>query len=123
MYRVGDELVIRIEEDFGYRDKTHRDVKVQVIGEGLDQWICYVPHYIMLPHAFVLNTSHQRWFSFENKYVGDKGIIVTIDTIVVRHTAAIPGSKCNRCHEFIMDAVPDEHNKFFCRACRENPYR
>lgn len=123
MYHVGDELVLRIEEDFGYTDKTFRDVKVQVIGVGIDQDVCYVPHYLNVPGSFRLGANHMKWFGFHKKFLNEMGLLILPDTKIVRVIKAIQGEPCERCQEFIIGAVKSLDEPVRCRACRENPYR
>ena len=48
-YRRGDELLLKVEDDFGYDDITYSSVKVQVIGFNVDcsgdeaEYLCFPP--------------------------------------------------------------------------------
>ena len=64
---VGDELVLNIEDNFGYRDKTIRQIKVQIINVSYDEYdsspmyLCYVPNYLTQQRSGLV--SKQSWCS------------------------------------------------------------
>lgn len=128
-YRIGDELILKIEEDFGYSQKTHRRVKVQVIGYNIDcdgddaEYLVYVPRYETLKHTWTLSEHHARWYHVDRKFIGDDVMFIAAHHPVYKHLPAPQGEQCDRCHEFVEGAVRDNHGDYTCRACRFNPYR
>jgi hypothetical protein len=129
-YKTGDEVVLKVEEDFGYKDKTYRSVKVLVLGYSLDSdsdeidYLCYVPQYEILQGTFKIGSWHVKRHGCEKKFVGEQGVFITASTPIFKHVPGIPGEKCERCEEFFPHVVkPEGSLTFRCRACRENPWR
>lgn len=127
-YKVGDELVLKIEEDFGYKDKTIRNVKVLVIGFDLDcdgpdaEYMCYVPQYERIKDSFILGKNHQRVYNFHQKYIGDEGVIITINTSISKHIVSPTGENCYNCNNFI-EGAEKINDVYACKACKDNPWR
>lgn len=129
MYRIGDEVVLKIQDTFGYTDTTYRSAKVQVIGYDTDdsstytQYLCYVPPYETVPKSFVINRTHIKLLNVDPKFLGDTGCFITMFTETYKHIPAKDGALCARCDEFCEGAQHTDDEPYFCRACRENPYR
>lgn len=125
-YRIGDEIVLKV--NFGpSEDKPRYERrKVLIIGAGVDveddQYLCYVPHYLSMPHLFKLNRAHQRYYLFEGKFLGEQGCFITEDDEIYDHIPAPDGAKCGRCKSFVRWAEYDDEGNFTCRRCRINPY-
>lgn len=128
-YRIGDELILKVEEDFGYSQKTYRQVKVQVIGYNIDcdgddaEYLVYVPHYETLKSTWTLTERHAHWYHVDKKFVGDNVAFIQARHPVYKHIPAPLGERCDRCQDFSEGAVRDQHGNYTCRACRLNPYR
>jgi hypothetical protein len=129
-YAVGDEVILDVEDDFGYSDKVHRSVKVQVIATYIDEteddssneFICYVPPYSSVPGSFTINHTHVKWYGIDKKFLNDDGCIITETTPVLRHHPAPLGDHCDNCNDFVQGAERT-NNDFVCRSCVQNPYR
>ncbi len=128
-YRVGDEVVLKIEDTFGYGDVVYRRAKVQVIGYDMEdssdylQFLCYVPPWENVPKTFTINGTHLRHLDMHPKFLGDKGCFITGQTPIYDHIRTKPGLNCERCDEFCEGAQVAKGQTYRCRACRENPYR
>lgn len=126
-YRRGDEVVLKIEQSFGYRDQVFASAKILVIGynndcEGDDaEYLCYVPPYESVPYSFVIQGRHLRRYGALEKYFNDTACVITNKTPIFTHVQAMKGATCTRCKEFIAHAENQEDYR--CRACRDNPYR
>jgi len=128
-YKRGDELILKIQDIFGYRDKTFRAVKVQVIGFNVDcegpdaEYLVYVPPYERLKNTFVLTTSHANWFGVDQKFIGDDVAFITAKQKIYKHMPAAEGENCDHCKEFFEGAARDKEGCYTCRACTLDPWR
>lgn len=128
-YRIGDELILKIEDDFGYSEKTFRSAKVQVIGYNTDgvgedaEYLVYVPHYEKMNNTFTLNASHARWYCVDPKFIGDDVAFIASHHPVYNHIPAPQGENCDRCGEFNEGSVRDVNDAYTCRACKFNRFR
>ena len=122
-YKTGDELVILVEDTFGYRDKLPRRLKIQVIGTCGDYHLCYVPPYDSHRDSEKISERTLNRFNAEKKFLGDEGLIFHRASDVIKHIPSPVGTKCDRCKEFINSGIRTEGVDFHCRACRENPWR
>jgi hypothetical protein len=129
-YTKWDELVLKINDHFGYKDKVVLSLKVMIIGIDNDtrslwtQYLCYVPSYVSLPFGFSvfkINAYHAQHFDIDNKFIGDRGCFIDDETPIFSRIATIKGAKCSRCKEFF--AGIEDIEGYACRACRENPWR
>lgn len=130
-YHVWDEVVLKVDDLFGYKDKVFSRLKVMVLGFDSDcigdrgQYLCYVPSYERVPcgfPTFVIDQGHQRHFKFDPKFIGDIGCFITIANPIYKHLPAPKGEKCDRCKTWFEGAERDS-GVYLCRGCRENPYR
>lgn len=123
-YKIGDELVIKLYENFGYKDVKDRYVKVQIIATsdeyGYKQFLCYVPHYITMKETRKASAAHNSKFKFDPIYSEEQTIIVTPFTIIHKHIPCRVGAKCQRCKQFVDYA--DNSQPFTCKSCRDNPW-
>ena len=128
LYGRGDEVILKVEEDFGYKDKVFRRVKVMIVGyntdcEGPDaEYLCYVPCYELAPNSFTLTERHLKYYGVERKFLGDTACFITRKTPIFKHIKALPGEKCDHCKDFVVDAVRVD-GTYQCRACKENAWR
>lgn len=127
-FAQGDEVVLKVEDDFCHTEKTHRAVKVIVIGFSVDtdcselQYLCYVPQYIVVPDSFTIHDWHVEHYGVDVKYVGDDGCYIDGRTPIYGHVPALPGERCQKCFQFTPHAVLVD-GVYLCWACTENPYR
>jgi hypothetical protein len=131
-YKRGDEIVLKVEDNFGYRDKVYSRVKVMIIGFDTDcdgddaMYLCYVPCYETLPYgfnSFTIDHYHAKYFDLEDKFLGDNGCFITAKTPIFKHVPVTPGEWCDRCNEFFNHAEASDKKSYRCRACKENPWR
>lgn len=128
-YDQGDEVTLKIEDSFGYTDKTYKAVRVTIIGYSIDiegsdlEYLCYVPPYFVIPTSFTLRAWHIKKFDMDPKFLGDQGYYITSKTQIYKHVPTTPGQKCKRCHEFTPYATLNSDGAYLCRACKKNPYR
>lgn len=130
-YRKGDELILAIEDTFGYdnKDKVYRKVKVQVIGYNIDcegpdaEYLVYVPPYESLNDTWKLSRAHANWYNVDHKFIDDDVGFIAARHPIFRHIPGAEGEACDRCRTFIESAVREEGAKFLCRSCSLNPYR
>jgi hypothetical protein len=128
-YRKGDELILKVEDDFGYADKTYRSAKVQVIGFNVDcdgpeaEYLVYVPPYVQLANSWTLTKRHANHFQVDPKFIGDSVAFVVARHPIYKHLPAIPGERCDHCKDFFEGATRDGAGAYLCRACQLNPYR
>jgi hypothetical protein len=127
-YRKGDELVLKVEEDFGYTDRTYRRVKVQVIGHNVDsdsdeaEYLVYVPPYEFMKGTWTLTERHASWYNVDHRFIGDEVIFIRARHPIYKHFPAPQGESCDNCKEFVEGAQRG-NDGYVCRACRFNPYR
>lgn len=125
---VGDELVLNIEDNFGYRDKTVRQIKVQIINVSYDEYdsspmyLCYVPSYLTHPGSFKISELTCKKFKLAKKWLGEQAVMVQHVASIARRIEAPRGEQCSRCKDFVVGATKSE-DEFRCRACKENPWR
>lgn len=128
-YKVGDELVLKLEESFGYKDKTYRRIKVQVIGYNLDndsddaEYLVYVPPYEYMKGTWTLTPRHANYYEVDPKFIGDDVGFIKARHPIYKHLPAIPGERCDHCDDFFEGAERDDAGNYTCRACKLNPYR
>ena len=127
-YKNGDQLILRIQEDFGYKEKKYRQASVTVISDvstSTDdpRYMCYVPCYENVPGSYTITERHLKWHNIPKKFLGEQACTVSWLTDVFKHIPAPASEQCDRCKEPIMGAVRGEDGAFRCRACRENPWR
>lgn len=124
-YNVGDELVLKVEENFGYADKTYRSVKVQIIAYTSDysgDYLVYVPQYDNLQTSFVLTQQHAKKYNIDKKFIGEDAAFIGSNHPIYKHFPRRLGNTCKKCNEFI-ELADDNDDDYNCRACRENPWR
>jgi len=126
-YKIGDELVVLVDDTFGYRDIVMRPVKVQIIGREGDGsstlYLCYVPSYLSHPNSSMMTDRTLKRYGADKKFLNDEGIVIRQGSDVVKHIPCQEGEKCDHCGDFIISGVRDMDNCFKCRACHENPWR
>lgn len=131
VYSKWDEVILKVEDLFGYRDKVYAKLKVMIIGVSTDcdgdyaQYLCYVPAYERIPYGFptfTINRQHLKYFDVDPKFLGDIGCLITQAMPIFKHLPAPRGEKCDHCGDFGMGAVRTD-DTYICRLCRENPYR
>lgn len=128
-YHKGDELVLKIEDSFGYDEKTYRSVKVQVIGirtDGewsTDDYVVYVPQYEHINGTWELTQREIRVYNIDKKFTGENVMIITGRHPIYRHIPAPQGEHCVHCNEFFQGTEAQDDGQYFCRPCRINPYR
>jgi formylmethanofuran dehydrogenase subunit E len=128
-YSKGDELVLKVEDDFGYTDKTYRSVKVQVIGYNIDsemveaEYLVYVPSYLHIKESWVLSPQHARHYCTDRKFIGETVAFIDVHHPIYKHIPAAPGEHCNHCGDFFEGTARNVDDKYLCRACMLNPYR
>jgi hypothetical protein len=128
-YKKGDELVLKVDASFGYRDKVFRRVKVQVIGYNVDgdgpeaEYLVYVPPYESLNDTWVLTDRHASWYGADPKFIGDNVAFIVARHPIFKHIPAAVGERCDHCKDFFEGATRDEAGKYMCRACRLDPWR
>jgi hypothetical protein len=128
-YRKGDELYLKVEDDFGYTDKTYRSVKVQVIGHNVDsraddrEYVVYVPSYEYLKTSFTLSQHHINHFGIDQRFLDDAVAFIDFYHPIYKHLASVPGERCERCKDFFEGVERNDDGKYRCRACQLNPYR
>ena len=126
-YKKGDELIIKIKENFGYAEPSIRHISVLIIGhssknESDDEYLCYVPHYEHINDSFKLTKKHQTYYGFEKKFLNEEAIVINSNTEIFKHIKAPEGERCNRCDIF-FEGAQKVNNAFFCALCTQNPYR
>lgn len=127
-YRIGDELVLKVDSSFGYRDKAYRSVKVQIIGFNVDndsdeaEYLVYVPPYETLSDTWVLTDRHANWYGADHKFIGDDVAFIKARHPIFKHMPAPEGERCDHCREFFEGAVKVD-GSYRCRACRLDPWR
>ena len=128
-YKVGDELVLKVDSSFGYRDKTFRRVKVQVIGHNTDndsdqaEYLVYVPPYEHLSGTWQLTPRHASYYEVDPKFIGDDVAFIKARHPIYKHVPAPVGERCDHCNEFFEGAVRADDGSYMCRACRLDPWR
>lgn len=131
-YFVGDEVVLKVDDVFGYKDVIMSRLKVMILGYDLDtmgfqtQYLCYIPPYERVPvgfKTFKIDQRQQRHFKFDPKFIGDDGCFITSSDSIHKHIPAPKGERCDRCRDFHEGATRAEDGTYRCRGCRENPYR
>ncbi len=131
-YNVWDELILNVEDLFGYKEKVNSHLKVMIIGLNQEddlmrvQYLCYIAPYMTIPygfHTFKIAEHHQRYYGFDKKFLGDTGCFITAVNSVYKHMPAPEGRHCDHCNEFFEGAYLEEDTFFLCRACKLNPYR
>lgn len=128
-YKIGDELILKVEDNFGYRDTTYRRVKVQVIGQNTDndgdeaEYLVYVPSYEHLKDTWKLSDRHARWYGVNKKFIGDSVTFIKTQHPIFQHLPAPWGENCDHCHVFSEGSQRAEDGIYMCRACRLDPWR
>lgn len=135
-YSAWDEVVVRVEDSFGYKHRIYTGVKVTIIGiddsdtrmddSGIIQYLCYVPHWTRLPvgfKTFKITQHHMKFYGFDSRFIGDQGCFITNNTPIMQHIPAAKGERCERCKTFFAGVQVDDHGSYRCRACKENPWR
>jgi len=122
---LGDELVIDI--DNGSEGHPRREEqKIQVIGIDdsgpTPSVLCYVPAYSCIKRTFKINKKHALFFNLPQKFLGEEGMFITSDDIVLSVKHAPEGELCDNCGTFIQYAKRGE-GPVVCRLCLQNPYR
>ena len=128
IYRVGDEIVLKVAEAFGYKDTVPRYVRVLVIGsaeytDSTEQYLCHVPSYERHPDAEKITRQTLRIYSADPKFLDDQGVIVGSWATVTKHIPQRNGAVCDHCKTFIDYADKDKSGSFTCHACTEDPWR
>jgi formylmethanofuran dehydrogenase subunit E len=128
-YKIGDELVLKVEDTFGHNDRIYRRVKVQVIGYNTDndsdetEYLVYVPPYEFLKNTFKLTDRHARWYNVDAKFIDDDVAFINARHPIYQHLPAPEGERCDHCNEFFEGAVRDADGAYMCRACKFDPWR
>lgn len=131
-YSKWDEVVLKVDDAFGYKDKVFARLKVMVLGIDTDcagnhaQYLCYVPPYERVPYGFAtftIDRHHIRHFNLEAKFLGDMGCFITSKNPIYKHIVAPKGEKCDKCKTFFEGVNREDDGTYFCRSCKENPWR
>lgn len=128
-YNIWDEIILSVEEQFGYGETFFRPVKVTIVGHSDDpdnpmtEYLCYVPQYEIIKESFKIADRHLRWWGADKRFLGEQGLFIAASARITKHIPAIPGERCTHCLEFIPHASKDSDQAYRCRACHENPYR
>lgn len=128
-YCRGDELVLKVEDSFGYNDKVIRHVRVQIIAFNVDndgdeaEYLVYVPQYSNITGMFTLQQKHVSWYNVDKKFLGDQVAFIHARYPISKHTPAAAGTRCYHCDDFFPGATKNDEGKFFCSSCKLNPYR
>lgn len=128
LYKIGDEVVVIIHDTFGYSNiKNNRTLKLQIIGaDGYEtsmNYLCYVPEYMNHPHSNKLDDRTLKRYKADKKFLGEQCITISAYEPIARHIPCATGECCDRCKEFVSGGVRQDFTKFYCRNCRENPWR
>lgn len=122
-FKRGDDLVVKLKTSYN----TVESVTVHVIGISADvdidlqQYLCYVPNWILIESSFEIKKEHTLWFNTKPKFIGGQAVILKSPFSIIRHIKSLDGALCNCCNMFIEYV---ENNDFFiCRSCKENPFR
>lgn len=123
-YNVGDELVVSINEGTEGSPWWHQ-VRVLILGVGNggdgNMYLCYVPCYDTVKGTFKINNTHQKYYKFDSKFLGEEGIFLTNESRITGHIPALPGATCERCKLFFQGANPEPGYR--CWSCKQNPWR
>lgn len=132
-YSLWDEVVLKVDDTFGYGDRIFSRLKVMIIGFDVDcddehaQYLCYIPSYERIPcgfDTFTIDKYHVRHFDLDPKFTGDAGCFITAWTPTFAHHPAPKGENCSKCGDFCVGVSADDSDQpYRCRSCRENPYR
>ena len=128
-FKRGDEVIIKIKEDFGYTDIKYKYVKLMIVGSSFNmnydviEYMCYIPRYEHVKESFKLDDRKASKFGVQKKFVNEQAYVITETTPVEKYIPAIQCAICDHCNEPITYAQADELGRYTCRACRENPYR
>lgn len=130
-YSTWDEVILKVEDKFGYSDKYYTKLKVIILGVDYNssgdcaQYLCYVPPYERVPYqfkTFTINKYHITNFDCDPKFLGEEGCLISAWTPTYKHIPAVEGEHCSRCRTW-FEGVEKVDNKFTCKSCRDNPYR
>lgn len=130
-YSVWDEVILKVEDKFGYSDKYYSKLKVIILGVDYDtsdsyaQYLCYIPPYENLPYqfkTFIIDRYHVKTYNCDSKFIGERGCLISAWTPTYQHIPAPKGEYCDRCRTW-FEGVENIDNKFRCKSCRDNPYR
>ena len=127
LFKIGDEVVVIIYDTFGYGNtKNNRTLKLQIIGVDTDEmsmnYLCYVPEYMNHPHSNKLDDRTLKRYAVHKKFLGEQCITVSAYEPVARHIPCTTGEVCDHCKEFVSGGIRQD-TKFYCRNCKENPWR
>ncbi len=121
-FKRGDDLVVKLKTSYN----TIENVTVHIIGISADvdidlqQYLCYVPSWILIESSFEIKKEHTLWFNAKQKFIGGQAIILKSPFSIVRHIKSLDGSLCNKCNMFIE--YVENSDFFICRSCKENPF-
>ncbi len=122
-----DEVVLRVEDAFGYVDKVPTRLKVMIIGidEVNEVYLCYVPPYERIPHGFgtfTIDARRARYYGTDDKFIGDTGCFISDNWPTYKHIVAPIGEKCDICKTFFEGTTKPPGGAYRCRSCRENAW-
>lgn len=128
-YSRWDEIVLKINDTFGYDHEIYVKLKVTVLGYNGDEnnmlYLCYVSPTQKIPidlKTIKINRHHVTHFGVDEKFIGDIGCFITDADPIYRHIPTTPGETCDRCKVWV-DYAEKTNDKYFCIDCRINPYR
>lgn len=130
-YSLWDEVILKLQDTFGYKDKVFTKLKVMIVAIDYDsnddrvRYLCYVPSYEKIPHGFstfTIEKFHERRFGVDKKFVGDTGCFITSMLPIYKHIPAPKGEKCDHCGQW-FEGVERKDGVYTCRPCTEDPYR
>ena len=131
-YAKWDEVILIVDDKFGYKDKVTSHLKVMILGFDTDydsdyaQYLCYVPAYEKIPYGFptfTIDKHHIKHFNVEPRFLGDAGCFITTRFEIYKHIVAPKGDNCDHCKTWFNDAVRNDKGAYMCRACAADPYR
>ena len=125
-YLAGDQVSCKLldGEIVGNKTKSHdREMDFLIVALDFDDnYVIYVPDNIYVKDTFQINAHNTRELNIPDRYIGSQGAVIG-DRHVVRLHYRSEGITCARCNEHYQYAEHTEGAKFFCYACRKNPYR
>lgn len=129
LYSTWDEIILKVNDTFGYDHKIFVELRVIVLGNDVsngDTWyLCYIPPTEKIPRDFQtvkINTGHITRYGAKKTFLGEQGCFIIESDPIFRHIPATPGAECKRCKTWV-DFAEESEAGYRCRDCRINPYR
>ena len=123
--KPGDRVDCRVKaNNIVVSNSGYDDVRTfEVVNSDDEGCYIFIPCFVYINGGMVLDAAKASRMGIDPRFVGEK-ISYIAESSICKVSYVLDGMKCQRCQDFFIMAAPNTpEGEFWCRYCRENPYR